>query len=152
MCKDEIWPRRRLQSTYKRFESSMCLLELSKAHQSPPKPHKLTPPPRASQQAVSLRASGVRYTDGHYTCPTADIRGLRAAGYDSSSSRQTIRYQRCGQCSAETQTAERQTSARCTARPLRVLSPRVRPPSSELLSFCESSYNLRRQLFHAPAA
>ena len=62
---------------------------------SSPKPHKLTPPPQASQQpAVSLRASGVRYTDGHYTCPTADIRGLRAAGYDSSSSRQTIRYQR----------------------------------------------------------
>lgn len=38
--------------------------------------------------------SGVRYTDGHYTCSTADTRALRAAGYDSSSSRQTIRCQR----------------------------------------------------------
>ena len=38
--------------------------------------------------------SGVRYTDDHYTCSTADIRALRAAGYDSSSSRQTIRCQR----------------------------------------------------------
>jgi hypothetical protein len=101
---------------------------------------------------VSLPASGVRYTDGQYTCPTADIRALRAAGYDSSSSRQTIRYQRCGQCSAENtdsrETDFSQTHGTSTSRALSA-SP---PPSSELLSFCESSYNLRSQLFHAPAA
>ena len=92
------------------------------AFQSSPKPHKLTPPPRASQQAVSQPASGVRYTDVHYTCSTADIRVLRAAGYDSSSSRQTIRYQR--RCSEQrsAETDSRETSARRTARPLRVLS------------------------------
>ena len=33
------------------------------AFQSSPKPHKLTPPPQESQQAVSQPTSGVRYTD-----------------------------------------------------------------------------------------
>ena len=78
------------RNTYKHFQEQV----FARALHSSPKPHKLTPPPRASQQAVSQPASGVRYTDGHYTCSTADIRVLRAAGYDSSSSRQTIRYQR----------------------------------------------------------
>ena len=132
MCKDEIWPRRRLQKTYKHFQSR-CLLELSKALQSSPKPHKVTPPPRASQQAVSQPASGVRYTDGHYTCSTADIRALRAAGYYSSSSRQTIRCQRRAvvrACSAETAQARRQTDFSQTHRTSALLAST--PPSSEL--------------------
>ena len=54
--------------------------------------------------------SGVRYTDGHYTCSTADIRELRAAGYDSSSSRQTIRCQRRAVQCRDSTTARRQTS------------------------------------------
>lgn len=113
---------RQLQSTYKRSQS--ILLLFARATQSSPKPQKLTPPPRASQQAVSQPASGVRYTGGHYTCSTADRRALCAAGYDSSSSRQTIRYQR-RLCSAETDS--RETSARRTARPLRVLCPPSSP-------------------------
>ena len=103
------------------------------AFQSSPKPQKLTPPPRASQQAVSQPASGVRYTDGRYTCSTADIRALRAAGYDSSSSRQTIRCQRRAvvrACSAETAQARRQTDFSQTHRTSALLAST--PPSSEL--------------------
>jgi hypothetical protein len=132
---------------YKRFQS-ICLLELPKAHQS--HINSLHRRKQVSKRCLN-HASGVRYTDGHYTCSTADIRALRAAGYDSSSSRQTIRYQR--RCSAvQRRTAERlQPDARHVHFACSPSSPPPLPASFHL-SFCESSYNLRRQLFHAPAA
>jgi len=84
MCKDEVRPRCPPQSTYALEEQHM----FAGATQSSPKPPKLTPPPQGSKQAVSQRAGGVRCVRGRYTCSTADIRVLRAAYYDSSSSRQ----------------------------------------------------------------
>ena len=64
---------------------------------------------QASKRCLN-EPSGVRYTDGHYTCSTADIRELRAAGYDRSSSRQTIRCQRRAVQCRDSTTARRQTS------------------------------------------
>ena len=114
---------------YKRFQS-ICLLELSKAHQS--HINSLHRRKQVSKRCLN-HASGVRYTDGHYTCSTADIRALRAAGYDSSSSRQTIRCQRRAvvrACSAETAQARRQTDFSQTHRTSALLAST--PPSSEL--------------------
>ena len=136
--------------------SRAALHMFAQATQSSPKPQKVTPPPRASQQAVSQPASGVRYTDGHYTCSTADIRALRAAGYDSSSSRQTIRCQRrAGVRAVQSQHKHEDRlqpdAPHCTARPPSRVDGPFQRASRQLL--CESSYNnLRSQLFHAPAA
>jgi hypothetical protein len=51
ICKDEIWPRRRLQSTYKCFQSSMCLLELSTCKLTKATESHSTAANKSSQQA-----------------------------------------------------------------------------------------------------